>query len=66
MICECGRFFKDARAQSLHFYQGCDAAIADCFKDGATVKELARRFKKPVHQIGNIVRLELLRRKGVA
>lgn len=63
LICECGRPFDDIRAQSLHFYQGCDAAIADCFKDGETVEELARRFRKPKYKIENIIRLETMRRR---
>ena len=64
MICECGEEFKTSRARSVHLYRGCPAAIADCFKDGETVEELARRFKKPVYKIENIVRLEMLRRRG--
>lgn len=64
VVCECGEPFKTSRARSVHLYRGCPAAIADCFKDGESFEELARRFKKPVHKIENIVRLETLRRRG--
>jgi hypothetical protein len=63
MICDCGRNFKDSRAWAVHLYRGCDAAIADCFKDGESFEELARRFRKPLAKIENSVRLEILRRR---
>lgn len=59
---DCGLPVKNNRGLMKHIDAGCPRVIVRLFLDGLGFQEIAKRFKKPLHRVENIVRLEAIRR----